>query len=59
MNVNGRIHAQFHQLRKDSDGTRTGRFSSSNPNLQQIPARDEHWGPLIRSLFLPEKGKEN
>ena len=55
MNVNGRIHAQFHQLRKDSDGTRTGRFSSSNPNLQQIPARDEYWGPLIRSLFLPEK----
>ena len=49
MSVNGRIFSQFHQLRKDSDGTRTGRFSSSNPNLQQIPARDEHWGPLIRS----------
>ena len=58
MSVNGRIFAQFHQLRKDTDGTRTGRFSSSNPNLQQIPARDEHWGPLIRSLFLPEKGKD-
>ena len=58
MSVDGRIFAQFHQLRKDSDGTRTGRFSSSNPNLQQIPARDEHWGPLIRSLFLPEKGQD-
>jgi len=56
MSVNGRIHAQFHQLRKDSDGTRTGRFSSSNPNLQQIPARDEYWGPMIRSLFIPEDG---
>ena len=56
MNVNGRVHAQFHQLRRDSDGTRTGRFSSSNPNLQQIPARDEYWGPLIRSLFLPDEG---
>ena len=43
-------------MRKDSDGTRTGRFSSSNPNLQQIPARDEYWGPMIRSLFIPEDG---
>ena len=54
----GRIHAQFHSLRKDSDGTRTGRFSSSTPNLQQIPARDEYWGPLIRGLFLPDEGKQ-
>jgi len=58
MSVGDRIHAQFHQLRKDSDGTRTGRFSSSNPNLQQIPARDEYWGPMIRSLFIPEDGCE-
>ena len=55
---NGRIHAQFHALRKDADGTRTGRFSSSTPNLQQIPARDPHWGPLIRKLFLPDEGKQ-
>jgi len=55
-NLDGRIHAQFHQLRKDLYGTRSGRFSSSNPNLQQIPARDPYWGPLIRSLFLPDKG---
>ena len=55
MPVKNRIHAQFHQLRKDSEGTRSGRFSSSNPNLQQIPARDEHFGPLIRSLFLPDE----
>tara|TARA_B110000444_G_scaffold254428_1_gene286946 strand:+ start:903 stop:2783 length:1881 start_codon:yes stop_codon:yes gene_type:complete len=55
---NGRIHAQFHALRKDADGTRSGRFSSSQPNLQQIPARDPHWGPLIRSLFLPDEGKQ-
>ena len=27
-----------------------------NPNLQQIPARDEEIGPLIRSLFIPEEG---
>jgi DNA polymerase I-like protein with 3'-5' exonuclease and polymerase domains len=37
--VNGRIHAQFHQLRQDDRGTRSGRFSSTNPNLQQVPSR--------------------
>tara|TARA_R110002126_G_scaffold16120_1_gene64918 strand:- start:205 stop:1041 length:837 start_codon:yes stop_codon:yes gene_type:complete len=30
----------------------------SNPNLQQIPARDPELGPMIRSLFLPEEGEE-
>lgn len=53
---NGRIHADIHQLRSDEGGTITGRFSYSNPNLQQIPSRDEIIGPLIRSLFLPEEG---
>ena len=33
----------------------TGRFSYSNPNLQQIPARNKDLGPKIRSLFIPEK----
>jgi DNA polymerase I-like protein with 3'-5' exonuclease and polymerase domains len=51
----GRIHADINQLRGDSGGTVTGRFSYRNPNLQQIPARNKDLGPLIRSLFLPEK----
>ena len=34
----GRIHADINQLRSDNGGTVTGRFSYSNPNLQQIPA---------------------
>ena len=53
---NGRIHADIHQLRSDGGGTITGRFSYSNPNLQQLPARNEVIGPMIRSLFLPEEG---
>jgi DNA polymerase I-like protein with 3'-5' exonuclease and polymerase domains len=53
---NGRIYADIHQLRSDEGGTITGRFSYSNPNLQQIPSRDEILGPMIRSLFLPEEG---
>ena len=52
---NGRIHADINQIRSDDGGTVTGRFSYSNPNLQQIPARSKKIGPLIRSLFLPEQ----
>jgi len=52
----GRIHADINQLRSDNGGTVTGRFSYSNPNLQQIPARNKDLGPRIRSLFIPEEG---
>ena len=52
---NGRIHAEINQIRSDQGGTVTGRFSYNNPNLQQIPARHKHLGPLIRSLFIPEE----
>ena len=55
-NHKGRIHAEINQLRGDNGGTVTGRFSYSNPNLQQIPARDKDLGPAIRSLFIPEEG---
>jgi len=55
-NHKGRIHAEINQLRSDNGGTVTGRFSYSNPNLQQIPARDKDLGPAIRSLFIPEEG---
>ena len=51
----GRIHADINQIRSDQGGTVTGRFSMSNPNLQQIPARHPELGPLIRSIFIPEK----
>ena len=54
----GRIHCEFHQLRSDDGGTVTGRFSSSNPNLQQIPARDPEIKKLIRGLFIPEEGQK-
>ena len=53
--VDGRIHADINQIRSDAGGTVTGRFSMSNPNLQQIPARHPELGPLIRSIFIPEQ----
>ena len=51
----GRIHADINPIRSDQGGTVTGRFSYSNPNLQQIPARNKELGPMIRGLFLPEE----
>lgn len=54
--TNGRIHASFHPLRNDNFGTVSGRFSSSNPNLQQMPSRDPEIKKDIRGLFIPEKG---
>ena len=54
----GRIHSHINQIRSDDGGTVSGRISMSNPNLQQIPARDPVIGPMIRSLFLPEEGEQ-
>jgi len=51
----GRIHADINPIRGEGGGTVTGRFSYSNPNLQQIPARNKQLGPMIRSLFIPEE----
>jgi len=51
----GRIHADINQIRGEKGGTVTGRFSMSNPNLQQIPAKG-FIGKKMRELFLPEEG---
>ena len=45
----GRIHTSFNQ-----SITATGRLSSSNPNLQNIPVKGK-WGQLIRSAFVPDE----
>ena len=38
----------------EGGGTVTGRMSCRNPNLQQMPAREDKFGDEIRSLFIPE-----
>lgn len=58
LHIKGRIHCQFNQTVTDEYGAVSGRYSSSNPNLQNIPWRDPLWGPLIRSIFLPEVGED-
>lgn len=49
--ADGRIHGSFHQTI-----TATGRISSANPNLQNIPIRTE-MGSRVRSVFVPAPGK--
>ena len=51
----GRIHADINQIKGDGGGTVTGRFSMSNPNLQQIPSKG-YIGKKMRELFIPEEG---
>lgn len=49
-NVNGKIHGQFNPLRAV-----TGRMSASNPNLQQVPSRNE-LAKMVRAIFIPDAG---
>mgnify|MGYP003632577677 FL=1 len=53
---NDRLHAHVNQIRGDSGGTVTGRFSMYAPNLQQMPIRSE-FGSEVRRIFLPEEGE--
>lgn len=48
--VTQRIHSSYNQT-----VAATGRLSSSNPNLQNIPVRGR-WGPRFRQAFIPEPG---
>ena len=52
----GRVHTEFNQSRSDDYGTITGRLSSSRPNMQQVPKRNEELGRLFRSIFIPDEG---
>lgn len=60
----GRLHAEVNQLRDDEGGTRSHRFSYSDPPLQQMPSPKrgsdvaKAAGRLIRSCFLPEEGDQ-
>lgn len=52
---NGRVHTSFNQLKTDDFGTVTGRLSSSEPNLQQVPKHNKKSGKLFRSIFVPDR----
>ena len=56
--VDNKIHCDFYNTRTEDFGTRSGRFSSANPNLQQIPSlgTNEFLGNLCREVFIPFPG---
>lgn len=54
----GRLHASINQFKSDEGGTKTHRFSYSDPALQQMPGdKQPELKTLIRGLFLPEPGE--
>ena len=52
-NVNGKVHGEFNPLRAV-----TGRMSASNPNLQQVPSKNE-LAKVVRAIFIPDKGHDH
>jgi DNA polymerase-1 len=64
--VDGRIHGDFNIAKSDAAGTISGRFSSANPNLQQIPSKTRlfrgtpeelNLAKMCRELIIPEEGE--
>lgn len=53
----GRVHCTFTPLRSDEGGAVTGRFSSNNPNFQNLPARKDGAAKMVRGNLLPEDGE--
>lgn len=50
----GRVYPSYNLF-----GATTGRFSCSSPNLQNIPKRNAKWGPIARSMFVPDSPDKN
>jgi DNA polymerase I-like protein with 3'-5' exonuclease and polymerase domains len=55
--IKGRVHCEWKQLKDDGGGT-IARIAAANPNLANVPARDEELAPLVRGIFLPEEGEQ-
>lgn len=54
--VNGVVHGSFHPLKGDEGGAKTGRFSASGPNWQNLTSKDEELTPLVRGPVVPDVG---
>lgn len=52
----GRVHASLNQLKSDEKGTISGRFSCSDPNLQQVPKHNKELAKPFRRLFVADEG---
>lgn len=56
--VEGKVYGSFHPVSGTEGGAKTGRFASSDPNLQNIPTRSEE-GKLIRKAFIADFGHDH
>jgi len=55
MHHKGYVHANFNQTRsEEGDGTYTGRFSVTDPALQQINKRNKAMAAIVRACFIPD-----
>ena len=55
--IGGRIYGEINPHRSEEGGTKSFRFSYSNPPLQQMPSRDPELGPLIRQRVPAGRGR--
>lgn len=54
--IGGRVYPRINQTKGEDGGTGTGRFSYTEPALQQIPSRTEGAAQVLKSIFLPDEG---
>jgi len=55
--INGRVYPSIHQTKGEDGGTGTGRFSYTEPAMQQIPSRNLDVACIVKPIFLPEEGQ--
>lgn len=55
--IQGRVYPRINQTKGEDGGTGTGRFSYTEPALQQIPSRDKQIAERMKSIFLPDEGQ--
>lgn len=54
--VDGRVYPNINQTKGEVAGTKWGRFSYTEPAMQQIPSRDKKIAEIVKQCFLPEEG---
>lgn len=55
--IDGRVYPSIHQTKGEEGGTGTGRFSYTEPALQQIPSRNKAVAAILKPIFLPDEGQ--
>jgi DNA polymerase I-like protein with 3'-5' exonuclease and polymerase domains len=56
--VDGKVYPNINQVASEKGGTKFGRFSYTDPALQQIPSRNKEVARIVKSCFLPDEGQD-